>query len=460
MNNSIKHILSTMLFLIVVISASGQKILTLEECRKQAIEFNKELKNAALQKEESIAYQKVARTAYLPAVEADVSAMHLPTMENISMPGHFLPTAESAEAAEAGIFTETSNVWSPGINLGLKNLALAYGGLSVTQPIYTGGKIKYSNLQSDAGVEISKLAYNLKYSEVIDKTDEAFWNVIMIKSNIDLAKKYIEMLTVLGDQMSAMYEVGLQPASEKLKVSVQKNEAELNLMKAQNGLKISKMYLNQILGQDLDMDIQLNYQPEAENKLFDLSNGLNLASTNREELKILEQQKVISEYDLKLAKADYLPQAGLSLQYTGAYINNLSENVQFKPIIAAQVSIPIFHWGQNKQKQKAAKLKIQQAATNLQNTNELINVEVMQVKIQVEEAFESILIAKRNIAEAEESLEETKASFDVGLNTTTDLLNAQANWQNAQAQLIKANAQFNVLKTKWKKATGNMSLYD
>ena len=418
MNRTIKYLISCVLFLSIIGNIKAQKALTLNECRSLALEYNRELKKAALQKEEALAHQKTARTAYLPALSAELSVLHLPTMDNISMPGYFLPTAESAEEAQAGNFSGSSDVWSSGLNLNLKNLALFQGGLTVNQPLYTGGKIKYSNLQTDAGVKISEFAYELKHSEVIEKTDEAFWNLVMIQSNIDLINNYIKMLTELEGQMGAMFEVGLQPASEKLKVSVQKNEAELNLMKAQNGLKVAKMYLNQILGQDLETNMRISYNITDDNNLIDLSDGIYSAAENRSELKILNKQKEISEYQQKIEKSEYLPQAGVSVQYTGVYVNNLLENVEFRPMIAAQVSVPLFSWGQNKHKQKAAQMKIEQAASDLQNTNELISLEVMQVKVQVQEAFESILIARKNIEEANESLDETKASFDVGLNTT------------------------------------------
>lgn len=57
---------------------------------------------------------------------------------------------------------------------------------------------------------------------------------------------------------------------------------------------------------------------------------------------------------------------------------------------------------------------------------------------------------------AEESLEETKVSFKV-LNNTIDLLNAQAIWQSANAQLISSLAQYEVLQTTWLKVTGNLN---
>ncbi|MCY1721292.1 TolC family protein [Prolixibacteraceae bacterium Z1-6] len=457
MIQSIKYIISTVIILATVVSsATAQKVMTLEACREQAVEFNRELKIAALQNKEALANQEVARTAYLPSLSGSLSLTHSPGFDGISIPGYFLPTADSEADALNGNFSGTSNVWKPGTEIDMNSLSLLQTGLSVSQPIYAGGKIKYSNKQADAGVEISDLALNMKYSEVIEMTDQAFWNVAMVESNIEIAEDYIKMLNELEDQMTAMYEVGLQPASEKLRVSVQKNQAELGLLQARNGLRLAKMNLNQILGQSLDTDIRINYDPGQDVKLFNTDDGITQAGSKRNELKILEKQKEISVLDAKITRADYLPTVGLGAQYTNFWIKDLNEEVNFRTMLAAQVSIPIFQWGQGKKKQRAAEFRIQQAQTDLQNTNELINLEVMQVQVQVEEAYQSIVIAQKNIAEAEESLEETRASFDVGLNTTTDLLNAQAQWREAEAQLIQAVAKYKVLETSWERVTGNL----
>lgn len=457
MKQLIKYIFSTAILLMIVSGiAFGQKVMTLEQCREQAVEFNKELKNAALQNKEAKVNQETARTAYLPVLSGSVTGLYVPKKFDYSFGGSFLPTAESAEAAQAGDYTGLSDVWMPEVGLNMDNITLFNGGLSLDQPVYAGGKIRNINKQADAGVNIAGYALNLKYSQVIENTDNAFWNVAMVQENIKIAEEYIKMLTEFEDQMSAMYEVGLQPASEKLKISVKKNEAELKLIKAKNGLKIAKMYLNQTLGQPLETDIQIKYDTLSNVKLFSMDNGAELAANNRSELKILEQQKEISEYSKKITQADYLPTVGVSAKYSSTWVNELHEDFEFVPILAAKVSIPIFQWGQGAKKQRAAQLKIEQAQTELEHTNDLINLEVLKVKTQVEEAYQSVLLAKKNVAEAEESLSETRASFDVGLNTTTEMLNVQAQWQEAKAQLTNSIAQYRVLKTTWERVTGNL----
>lgn len=457
MNQITKYIFSTVMLMMTVLTTSfGQEVMTLEACREQAVAYNKELKNAALQKQEAIANQETARTTYLPTLSGSITAMHMPGFDGNLSEGYFLPTANSEAEALAGNYSGESDVWSPGINLGIDNLTLIYGGLSIAQPIYTGGAIKYANKQADAGVDIAAYALNLTYSDVIENTDQAFWNVAMIEENIKTAEDYIKMLSELEDQMLAMYEVGLQPASEKLRVTVQKNEAELNLVKAKNGLKVAKMYLNQVLGQALTSDIQIDHQINEKVEWFSLTNGQSLARKKRNELKILQKQKEISEYDAKITQADYLPSVGIGVDYTNYYVDNILEEVDFQTSISAQVNIPIFSWGQGKKKKRAAQLRVQQAQIELENTHDLISLEVLQVQVEVEEAFKTIQIAQKNIEEATESLEETKASFEVGLNTTTDLLNAQASWQQAQDELTQAIARYKVLQTRWNRVTGNL----
>jgi outer membrane protein TolC len=125
-------------------------------------------------------------------------------------------------------------------------------------------------------------------------------------------------------------------------------------------------------------------------------------------------------------------------------------------MVSANVSIPIFKWGQSIQKQKAANLSIMQAQEDLSHTNDMINLEVLQTKIKVEETFKSISIAQKNIEAAQESLSETKASFEAGLNTTSDLLNAQASLQKAKSELISLQVEYKVLDTTWKKVIGNL----
>jgi outer membrane protein TolC len=455
--NKMKSIYISLVVLLFLGQISfAQEMLTLEQCRSLAIEQNNAIKKARLQKDEAVANIKTARTAYLPSLSAAASWTYMMQMDDITMPGNFLQTAVSEEAAKSGSFSGTTNIWSPGMELELGNISYISADITVSQSIYAGGRIRFLNEQADEGAKISNLSFNLTYAEVIELTDQAYWNVAAIQANVVLAERYIQMLKELEQQMKDMFEVGLTPASERLKVSVQKNEAELDLLKANNALKISKMYLNQIIGRGLNTEIHNIEKLSTDINLYELSMDVQEAAESRNELQILDKQLNVSELEKKMIKADYLPQLGVGASYSTMSVNKLEDNWNLQPTVSAQLSIPIFNWGQSKHKQTAAQLRIRQLESDRKNTRELISLEIQQVRIKVQEAYEAILLAKRNIKEADESLIETKNSFEVGLNTTSDLLNAQAYWQGAQAQLITALADYEVSQTQWLKATAKI----
>ena len=445
MKNNIKTLIICFGWVVSTLSVQAQKKpLSLEDTRNLALEFNKTLKVSALQKVEAEAKKKEAFTNYLPSVSASGSAMFFPTMEDNTIPAMTLPSATDPNTASDALF--------PGMVLETEKLTVLNGAVNLQQAIYAGGQVRIGNQMAQKGVEIYEQAYQLKEAEVILNTDQAYWQLAAMSETVKLAEKYVQMLDSLEDQLKDMYELSLAPKSEKLRVTVQKNNAALNLLKARNGYKIMQMNLCQIIGLPLTTEIEITDGVNESPELPDMASSMNKALSNRQELKMLDGQLQISNFEKKMVNAEFLPQLGAQVAYQHYKANDLFDDGNLS--IAGSLSIPIFHWNERKHKRSAAQARIDQAQLNLNDTQELVQLEVQQVMIQLQEGYESVLLAQKNKLEAQESLEETQASYEVGLNTTTDLLNAQASWQDAHAQEIEALTNFQVLKTKYKKALG------
>lgn len=442
-----KYIISIILvFALICVSKpmDAQKSLSIEESRALAIEYNKTLKVSALQKVEAEAQKKEAFTNYLPSLEASGTGMYFPTMDDMTIPSMTFPSASNPDVLSDAMF--------PGYDLDTKGLSVLTGAVNMQQPIYAGGKIRLANKMASTGMEISEQAFQLKKAEVILNTDEAYWNLVAMHEKVILAEKYVQMLDSLESTLIDSYEIGLVPKSEQLKVTVKKNDAQLNLLRARNGYRIMQMNLCQIIGVALNTEIKLTEEVDENPILPDVSDGVNKALAERQELKILGGQTEISKYKKQLVNAEFLPQLGAQVGYQYYKVGNLID--QGNMAVSASLSVPIFHWNEKKHKKYAAQSRLDQANLNLSNTEELLQLEVQQVMIKLQEGYEYVLLSNKNKQEAQESLEETEASFEVGLNTTTDLLNAQAAWQNALTQQISSLTEFEVLKTRYQKAIG------
>ncbi len=444
MKYNIKTIIFCLGWMAITLSTQAQKQLSLQDTRDLALEFNKTLKISALQKIEAEAQKKEAFTKYLPTFDGSATASYMPTMDDISIPAMTLPSAAD--------HSKLSNAYFPGKPLKTEKLSILQGGVTAQQAIYAGGQVRLGNKMAQTGVEISEQAFQLQEANVILNTDEAYWNLAAMNETVKLAEKYVQMLDSLEGKLIDMYELSLIPKSEKLRVTVQKNDAELKLLRARNGCRIMQMNLSRIIGLPLNTKITVTETVETNPTLPNMSGSMDKAINGRQELKILNGKVQISDYQKKMENAKFMPQIGAQVAYQYSKYGELYSDGMVT--LGASLSIPIFHWGEKKHKKSAAQARIQQAQINLSDSQDLVQLEVQQVMIQLQEEYESILWAQKNKQEAQESLEETQASYDVGLNTTTDLLNAQASWQNAYSTEIQALTNFQVLKTRYKKALG------
>lgn len=441
-----KHYIIT-LGLLIGMGASAQQQLSLSDSRQMALEYNKTLKSAHLKYNEAEAQRKEARTAYLPNIDGSATAMYLPDMD-MTLPAG-LPVVDASGNPTGDL------VGLPALSM--NDMKYYNGQVAMQVPIYMGGQIRYTNQMADKGVEIAQQQYQLETDQVVYNTDNAYWNLVAFREQLKVANKYYEMLDSLEQQMKDMYELGLTPRSEQLIVTVQKNEAQLQLMKAENALKIMKMNLCQIVGLDLNTNVDVSDSLNTDPQLILMANSVDLALTNRSELKMLDGQVAITELQKKTAMGAYRPQLGGQVSYGYTEVPDLVDG-QTMTQLSAQLTIPLVHWREKKHKKDAARYRVQQAQLQLDDTRELIQLEVQQYIIQVNESFEAIQIAKKSKDEAIESLEEVTASFEAGLNTTTDVLNAQASWLSAQAGLLNALATYEVAKTAYYKGIGQLNL--
>lgn len=127
-----------------------------------------------------------------------------------------------------------------------------YAGLSVMQPLFTGFKITeaYRIAQYTETIENNNVI--LTKAELVDKTDEAYWRVVSMNEKVKLAQSYLELLNRLVFDLENLYDEGLIIRNDLLKAQVKQNDAKLKLLKAENGLTLSKMVLAQIMGVESD----------------------------------------------------------------------------------------------------------------------------------------------------------------------------------------------------------------
>lgn len=456
---SIKFIL--FFLLAPTVNSFGQQSLTLEQCRNLAIENNKALK--VVSEQERVAYyeKKQAYMQYFPKLSASGTFLHF--SDNLHLIGQSsIPTAIPLPPALGlgnGIPIDEGvrdAIYKAG-EVDLSQFWLV--GFSLTQPLYAGGRIVAANDIRSYAMELAKSQKDTKMTNIIVEVDEAYWQVVSLTNKKELAKSYVDLLKKMDSDIYNMEQEGVATKADRLSVSVKLNEAEMTLTKATNGVSLSKMLLSQICGLEVDDNISL-----ADENIKDISitdettpiGNIDEAIGSRSEIRSLQLASKIYEKKEKIAFAEYLPTAGLSIGYNWMK-PNLHDGLQnrFDGMwnIAVSVKVPL-NFISSSAKVNAAKAETRMQKFQYEEAKEKIKLQINQSNYKLIEANKKLAAAYKNTEKADENLRYANVGFEEGVIPASDALAAHTAWISAHAELIDAQIDLKLCKIYLNKALG------
>jgi len=448
----------------------GQERINLQSCREMALANNKNLMVAAKQLEQAKAEKAAVKTSRLPNFTATGTGIYIDKDFEMEMT---LPTQKLNPLTgepELNIMTDpaTGNpvigpdgnplfnmyAWLP-LSISLNGAYL--GAVSLGQPLYTGGKINAGCKMADIGVEMADENLELHRINTIVEADKKYWTYISVCQKVRLAEQVVEMLSRLLKRTRDSYQVEMVSKGDLLKVRVEYNHARLGLQKAKNGQELTRMDLCRITGLPSDTpiiaeDTVITVESPAE------TDSVILNVTGRPEYSLMQKNIDLQEQNIISARADFLPVAGIQTGYF--HIDGIEftdtdfSNSSFYAI--ATVKIPLFHWGEGKNKINSAKIDKEIKELELEKNRELLKMESEQARLNINLAWERVKISEEALLEAEENLRVSRDNYDVGMETITELLMAQTRWHEAFAELVDARADFKIKETIWNKARGRL----
>lgn len=271
------------------VCSNAQGVLSLDSCRALALRNNKELAQSKAKMEKAAWDRKAAHTNYLPKVS--LTAGYMRTGDEISLlnsdqksalnnlgsnavnafngqyAGQFAQIAQQIVTKHPelaplvqnisgqlpqiqGALGQAGNAFGQGLTDALRTDTrnMTAGMILLTQPLYMGGKIKaYENI-TKYQEQLAKEQLKADEQQVSLDVDKAYWQVVSLANKRRLAISYRDMLAHLDSDVVKMIHEGVATKSNELSVSVKLNEAEMTLMKVEDGLTLSRMLLCQLCG--------------------------------------------------------------------------------------------------------------------------------------------------------------------------------------------------------------------
>ncbi|MCF8331378.1 MAG: TolC family protein [Bacteroidales bacterium] len=444
----------------------AQQEISLKECHRMALEHNHKIRQARKKAEASTSMRKAAFTRFLPEFSAEGTYFRLNKKLNLTLPEQYLPVTDAQGnpvlmTGPDGNLMVKNYAWLPeqDLEFGEKNIYAA--GLTMNQTIYAGGKVREMHRIAGSRERIAGMQAELKESEVLYETAKKYWKVVSVKEKVILARAYRKQVDSLINDLENLRQEGIITANEILKAKVRRNEVRLKLTKAENGLKLAQMALNQMSGMPLDTSWQLKDSLGEVNAGIDVADFRYKALNKRPEVKMLQQRVSISESGVELSKSRFMPDVALSANYyflNPNPFNNFKNQFGHDWMVGVVCQVPLFHWGDRLHTLNAAKLEKEIAHLKLEETKEKIQLQVQQQIFKLQEAYKEVELTQTSLKQAKENLEITKNNLNEGLAKTTDVLEAQAMWQKAKASEIQAKTDLQLAWLALQKAIGELDL--
>ena len=482
-----KKILFLFFLLTTTFSLKSQGILSLDSCRALAIANNKELLISG-EKINAAHYQnKAAFTNYLPNFSAtgaymrnqkEFSLLNSDQKAALSGLGNSIsgPLQQAAQVIGqlhpelAPALSQLGGAIVPALNEAGSSIVDAFrtdtrnvyaGVITLTQPLYMGGKIRAYNKITKYAEELARQQHNSGMQEVILSTDQAYWQVISLVNKKKLAESYLKLLQKLDSDVEKMIAEGVATKADGLSVRVKVNEAEMTLTKVEDGLSLSRMLLCQLCGIDLSTPVVLADEDIDDIPLMPVTTDFEVetAYANRPEIRSLELATKIYQQKINVTRSEHLPSLALMGNYmvTNPSVFNSFEN-KFKGMwnVGIMLQLPIWHWGEGLYKVKAAKAEARIAQYQLEDAKEKIELQVNQSAFKVNEAAKKLTMAKKNLEKADENLRYATLGFEEGVISPINVLEAHTAWLSAQSEKIDAQIDVKLTEIYLQKSLGTL----
>lgn len=360
--------------------------------------------------------------------------------------------------------------------------------LDIRQPLLKGFGNKINTYQikvSSNNHQISLHQLKTSLINLIYNVEQAYWNLIFAMEDLKVKQQSLKLAKDLLEKNRLQVKVGTLPPMDVLAAEAEVASREGDVIVAEAGVKNAEDNLKQILNFDQkewEKELVPVSKPGYEKREFKIDELINVALSNRAELKQAELDLINKELGVGYAKNQLLPSVDIVGTFystgvsgdipiydtpdpfnrkiigkvKGSTIDSLDEafkNRYKNYAVGLTISYPLFNSAE-KANFVRAQLEAEQASLQLKNFQQKIVVETRNALREVETASKRVDAAKVARELAEKKLQAEEKKLAVGLSTNYQVLQFQRDLSTAQTAELRAIIDYKLALSKLERALG------
>lgn len=410
-----KRCLMTVTLVVTVLTAQAQ--ITLEEYRASVMEYSWTLKNRNSQSEEARENMGRAKTGFLPSLAAN---------------GSFSVQFRHVEGVRRWDFALQPQI---------------------IQTLYAGGAVRaaWKGAKLDYDIALCNEAFAML--DVRYAADYAYWTLSAMAQYFESVRRYVEIIRSLKEVVDARFAEGYIAKGDVLQIDSRLSEAEYELSVAEQNYSVAMHNFNILRGERLDAEVLLAQTIRDSIPLPSRVPVENIVAS-RPDYAAADLVRRRAEVAVRSARAPFNPQIGVGVGGGWApYSPNRTGQTQINGSLFAQVSVPIFHWGERHRVVAAAREHARQSGFAQSQLYDDIMREEMNGWITLVDSNAQVSTSMRSMLIARENLEISTYSYSEGVTTILDVLQAQISWLQLYTNTITAQYNYAVAVSDYERIT-------
>src|SRR5690625_165709 len=418
---------SALLFILLpafVLPARAQTSVTLQEAIEMARDNSQRIRQAYEDVRRSSLAVSEGQAGRLPTLSADGRYVN-----NVQTPVIFLP-----EGSPFGTVLRTGMRHNVNLNA------------QAAVPVY--------NAQLNRSIDLARAARNLNdvilevtEREVEIEVQRAFLSGLLTREARDVLESSYQTRVDNLELIRSMYEEGVSPEYDLIRIEVQVENMQPELIRARNDHEGALNYVKLLTGIPVETDISLDGSladlfASIPNFVFeaDFSDNPSVAQ--------LEAQRELVEHQIAIERAAYLPSLSAFGNYTIQSQSNDLDITDYNWVTSAsvglQIAIPIFD--------RSRRYRVEQAEVDRNQLEiqhdfllESLRAEFQTTSSRLQQVEQSIEAQRRNVAQAERGLRIARVSYENGVHSVVDvndaelaLTEARLNYTNVLSEYVNA----------------------
>jgi outer membrane protein len=393
--------------------------LTLAEAERMAIQNNPHISIAHLVALAQGQVTREARSAWMPALSGDMTAVDAHTNTRIT----------------AGLLNNPSVYERAG------------GGLTVSELITDFGRTHNLVLSAKSNAQAELENERATQEDITLTVDQAFYRALTAQAVLKVMHETVNERQATANQVGAMTRAKLRSQVDLSFAQVQLSQAQLMLLDAQNEEHVAMADLNTVLGSEQDTQYTLvdqtpaNPSPPPENP----EPLVQEAFTQRPDLSAANYKFTAARQYSKAERDLWMPTVSALGAFGGTPVRSDQIQSSWYGAAGANVSIPIFNGFLYNAREQEAKFRANAAQQQVRNLRDDIARDVRTAVLNAQDAFQRIGVTEQMLSQSNLALDLSQRRYTLGLSSIVELTQAQL--AQTQAQMAESNARYDYATT-------------